>query len=153
MEYLTPPEAVFDEDLIRHYQAFLDRRRRMRPAEEYQPATDQEWVEFEEHFDKRKVELGSCGRPYATPCAHEHSCIRCPMLHVHPEAVPRLDVIEADLHARRDRAHGEGWLGEIEGIDLTLSHLQAKRRQAVRLAEARAVPLGLPTVRTGRATP
>ncbi len=75
------------------------------------------------------------------------------MLHVHPEVLPRLDVIEADLHARRDRAHGEGWLGEIEGIDLTLSHLQAKRRQAVRLVEARAVPLGLPTVRTGRAKP
>lgn len=67
--------AVFDEDLVRHYQAFLDRRRRTRPAEEYRPATDQEWVEFEAHFDKRKVELGSCGRPYATPCAHEHSCL------------------------------------------------------------------------------
>lgn len=74
------------------------------------------------------------------------------MLHVHPDAVPRLDVIEADLHTRRDRAHDEGWLGEIEGLDLTLSHLQAKRRQAIRLAEARAVPLGLPTVATRSAT-
>ena len=34
--------------------------------------------EFEEHFDKRKVELGSCARPYGTPCQHEHACIRCP---------------------------------------------------------------------------
>jgi hypothetical protein len=34
----------------------------MRPAEEYRPATEQEWAEFEEHFDKRKVELGTCGR-------------------------------------------------------------------------------------------
>ncbi|MFE7112044.1 hypothetical protein ACFU98_31090 [Streptomyces sp. NPDC057575] len=25
-----------------------------------------------EHFDKRRVELGSCGRPYGTPCPHEH---------------------------------------------------------------------------------
>jgi hypothetical protein len=25
-------------------------------------------AEFEEHFDKRRVELGSCGRPYGTAC-------------------------------------------------------------------------------------
>jgi hypothetical protein len=31
----------------------------------------QEWREFEEHFEKRKLELGTCGRPYGTPCAHE----------------------------------------------------------------------------------
>ena len=24
-------------------------------------------------FDKRKVELGNCGRPYGTPCPHEHA--------------------------------------------------------------------------------
>jgi hypothetical protein len=66
--------AVFDEHLVRHYQTFLDRRRSVRPAEVYRPATTQEWAEFEDHFDKRKVELGSCGRPYATPCVHEHSC-------------------------------------------------------------------------------
>lgn len=28
--------------------------------------TDDEWAEFQAHFDKRKVELGSCGRPYDT---------------------------------------------------------------------------------------
>ena len=31
-----------------------------------------EWGEFEEHFDRHKVELGSCGRPSGTPCQHEH---------------------------------------------------------------------------------
>jgi hypothetical protein len=74
--------AVFEEDLVRHYQAFLDRRRSLRSSEEYRPATDAEWREFQRHFDKRKVELGSCGRPYGTPCVHEHACVRCPMLHV-----------------------------------------------------------------------
>jgi site-specific recombinase XerD len=64
--------AVFDDDVVRHYQQFLDHRRQLRPAEEYRPATDQEWAEFEEHFDKRKVELGGCARPYGTPCSHEH---------------------------------------------------------------------------------
>jgi hypothetical protein len=41
------------------------------PADEYRPPTDAEWTEFEDHFDKRKVELGTCGRPYGTPCQHE----------------------------------------------------------------------------------
>jgi site-specific recombinase XerD len=119
--------AVFDEDLVRHYQAFLGRRRALRPPEEYRPPTDAEWTEFEDHFDKRKVELGTCGRPYGTPCQHEHACIRCPVLHVDPRMLARLDEIEADLTSRRDTARKEGWHGEIEGLDLTLSLLRAKR--------------------------
>jgi site-specific recombinase XerD len=126
--------AVFEEDLVRHYQSFLDRRRSLRPSEEYRPATDAEWREFQQHFDKRKVELGTCGRPYGTPCVHEHACIRCPMLHVSPTMIRRLDELEADLIARRSRAHQEGWLGEIEGLDLTLGHLRGKRDQTQRLA-------------------
>jgi site-specific recombinase XerD len=35
--------AVFEDDVIRHVQDFLDRRRAMRPTEEYRPATDEEW--------------------------------------------------------------------------------------------------------------
>ena len=64
--------AVFNEDVIRHYQGFLARRRQARPVDEYRPITDPEWLGFEEHFDQRKVELGSCARPYGTPCQHEH---------------------------------------------------------------------------------
>ncbi|GAA4635473.1 hypothetical protein GCM10023196_081100 [Actinoallomurus vinaceus] len=82
-----------------------------RPHAEYRPATEQEMTEFEEHFDKRKVELGSCGRPYQTPCQHEHASIRCPMLQMNPKMLPRLDELEADLRQRRDRAVSEGWLG------------------------------------------
>ncbi len=135
--------AVFEEDLVRHYQAFLDRRRSLRPSDEYRPATDAEWLEFQQHFDKRKVELGSCGRPYGTPCVHEHACVRCPMLHVSPTMIGRLDELEADLVARRSRAHQEGWIGEIEGLELTLSHLRGKRDQARRLSQATGLgPLG-----------
>jgi hypothetical protein len=47
--------------------------------------------------------------------------------------LPRLDVIETDLFPSRSRAEHDGWLGEIEGIDLTLQHLAVKRRQAQRL--------------------
>jgi hypothetical protein len=136
--------AVFNDDLVRHYALFLEERRRRRPAEEYRPATDAEWAEFEEHFDKRKVELGTCGRPYCTPCAHEHACVRCPMLHIDPKMLPRLDELESDLITRRGRAQAEGWLGELEGIDLTLAFLNQKREQAQRRRHP-GVFLGLPT--------
>jgi hypothetical protein len=43
------------------------------------------------------------------------------MLHVNPKMLARLDELEADLLNRRARAEAEGWIGEIEGIDLTLT--------------------------------
>jgi hypothetical protein len=119
--------AVFEEDMVRHYQDFLARRRGLRPTDEYQAPTRREWAEFEEHFDKRKVELGSCARPYGTPCQHEHACIRCPMLQISPTMLPRLGQLEADLEARHVRATAEGWLGEVEGIQLTLQLLREKQ--------------------------
>ncbi|MBD0675142.1 hypothetical protein BU198_31690 [Streptomyces sp. CBMA156] len=69
-QYPTPPSAVFGDDMVRHYQEFLDRRRAQRPESEYRRPTETEWSEFNEHFDKRRVELGSCGRPYGTPRTH-----------------------------------------------------------------------------------
>jgi hypothetical protein len=66
------------------------------------------------------------------------------MLHVQPDMLPRLDIIETDLLERRSRAEAENWLGEIEGIDLTLKHLTEKRRHAQRLT-AGPTPLGIPT--------
>jgi hypothetical protein len=46
----------------------------------------------------------------------------------------RLDVIETDLQQRRQHATAQGWLGEIEGIDLTLGNLSTKWAHAQRLA-------------------
>ncbi|MGW3186200.1 tyrosine-type recombinase/integrase [Kitasatospora sp. NPDC001119] len=142
--------AVFDEDVIRHYQEHLAHRREVRPEGEYRDTTPEEWTEFEEHFDRRKVELGSCGRPYGTPCQHEHACIRCPMLHVNPKMLARLAELEDDLLVRRARAEAEGWRGETEGIDLTLSFLRAKRDETERRLRRPAVALGLPKLGPAR---
>jgi integrase len=144
--------AVFNEDVVRHYQGFLDRRRQARPADEYRRVTEPEWLGFEEHFDQRKVELGGCARPYGTPCQHEHSCLRCPMLNINPRMLPRLDEIEDDLQARRSRAEHEGWLGEVEGIDLTLTFLRQKREQTQRLSRIAPVGLGIPGILTPKRT-
>ncbi|WP_218018206.1 tyrosine-type recombinase/integrase [Nocardia shimofusensis] len=142
--------AVFEEDVVRHYQEFLDRRRAQRPAEEYRKPTEDEWAGFEEHFDKRRVELGSCGRPYGTACQHEHACIRCQMLSVNPKMLPRLEEIEEDLLARRQRAITEGWHGEVEGLELTLTFLRSKRDQTRRTAAIGSVALGIPVMPGGR---
>ncbi|MET8645053.1 hypothetical protein ACFVHS_44125 [Streptomyces sp. NPDC057746] len=53
---------MFNDEVVRHYQQFLDNRRRLRPDGEYRAPTSTEWSEFEQHFDTRKVELGDCGR-------------------------------------------------------------------------------------------
>ncbi|MFC8670790.1 tyrosine-type recombinase/integrase [Streptomyces sp. NPDC057199] len=139
--------AVFAEDIVKHYQEFLNHRRDLRPEGEYVDVTPEEWGEFEEHFDKRKVELGNCARPYGSPCQHEHACIRCPMLQVNPKMLTRLTELEQDLLQRRQRAEAEGWLGEIDGIDMTLTFLRTKQADAARTAR-RPVDLGLPRPRT-----
>ncbi|MEV5768070.1 hypothetical protein AB0L34_26335 [Micromonospora sp. NPDC052213] len=81
------------------------------------------------------MELVSCARPYGTGCQHEHACIRCPILNVNRKMISRPDELENDLLSRRQRAETEHWLGEIEGIDLTLTFLRAKREQAQRLSQ------------------
>ena len=68
--------AVYDRDVIEHHRAFIARRRTLRPSQEYRDVTNDEWDEFLAHFEKRKVEFGVCGRAYATPCQHEHVCLR-----------------------------------------------------------------------------
>lgn len=141
--------AVFEEDVIAHYHQFLARRRDKRPQGEYRDPTAEEWSDFQDHFDKRKVELGSCGRPYGTPCAHEHACVRCPMLSINPKMIPRLDELEVDLLARRQRAITEDWPGEVEGLDLILSFLRSKREQARRAAAAGPIQLGMPALPKG----
>jgi integrase len=113
--------AVFDENLIRSYRAFLDNRRSQRPAAEYREPTDDEWREFQQHFQLRKLEIGECGRPYGTPCKHEHVCLRCPSLRLDPAARPRLAAIIANLQERIMEAKTNGWLGEVQGLELSLN--------------------------------
>lgn len=67
--------AVYPEEVIRHYRTFIDQGRARRPRDEYREPTDAEWTEFRDHFQLRKVALGTCERPYGTPCQHEHACL------------------------------------------------------------------------------
>ncbi|WP_380790061.1 recombinase [Streptomyces albidoflavus] len=66
------------------------------------------------------------------------------MLQINPKMLARLDELEEDLQVRRKRAEAEKWLGEIDGINLTLTFLRAKRDEAQRFNRRGPVDLGLP---------
>jgi HEAT repeat protein len=70
-----------------------------------------------------------------------------PMLQIDPGMIDRLGEINTDLIARRELAQTKGWLGELEGIDLTLQFLQDKRADARRLAGLGPTNLGMPAIR------
>ena len=138
-------KAVYPEEAINGHRAFLARRRTLRPSQEYRTPTDEEWEEFLGHFQRRKVALGDCGRAYGTSCIHEHSCIRCPLLRTDPAQRPRLAGLRDNLLARIDEAHHEGWLGEAEGLKVSLAAAQHKLAQLDDLATRRAtIHLGMP---------
>jgi hypothetical protein len=136
--------AVYPEQVIASHLAFLARRRALRPSEEYRTPTDEEWQQFLGHFERRKLATGTCGRAFGTPCIHEHACIRCPMLWPDPTQRDRLVEIRDNLTARIAEAEREGWLGEIEGLQLSLAGAQDKLAQIDRRAPAGPVDLGLP---------
>ena len=114
-------KAVYPDEAITAHRAFIARRRDLRPAEEYRTPTEAEWEEFLGHFQRRKVELGDCGRAYGTACHHEHACIRCALLRVDPARRGRLAEIRDSLLARIDEVREHGWLGEVEGLKVSLA--------------------------------
>jgi hypothetical protein len=149
-------KAVYPEEVINGHRAFIARRRALRPSQEYRVPTEQEWQEFLGHFERRKVALGTCGRSYATPCIHEHSCLRCPLLRPDPASRSRLEEIRDNLLARIEEARREGWLGEVDGLQVSLAGARQKLAQIDELTSRRSsvTNLGMPTFThiAGRAT-
>src|ERR1019366_7686908 len=122
-------KAVYPDEAIQAHLAFLARRRALRPTEEYRTPTDAEWEEFLGHFERRKVATGLCGRAYSTPCIHENACLRCSMHWPDPAQRPRLAEIRGNLLDRIAEAGREGWLGEVEGLQITLAGAESKLAQ------------------------
>ncbi|MFJ4280132.1 tyrosine-type recombinase/integrase [Streptomyces massasporeus] len=141
-------KAVYPEEAIQAHMAFLARRRSLRPSEEYRVPTDEEWQEFLGHFERRKVSIGACGRAFGTPCVHEHACVRCPMLWPDPAQRDRLVEIRDNLLARIAEAEREGWLGEVEGLQVSLAGAEENLAQldAQQRRQGPTVFLGFPTL-------
>ena len=149
-------KAVYPEEVINGHRAFIARRRAQRPGEEYRTPSDEEWSEFLGHFERRKVAVGDCGRSYATPCIHEHSCLRCPLLRPDPAERGRLTQIRDNLLDRITEAETNRWFGEAEGLKVSLAGARDKLAQMNQITTRRtaAVSLGIPsfTEAAGRAT-
>jgi hypothetical protein len=139
--------AVYPHDAIEAHRAFIARRRALRPAEEYRTPTTEEWDQFLGHFEKRKLSIGICGRAFGTPCIHEHACIRCSLLRPDPAQRARLTEIRDNLLARIIEAEREGWLGEIEGLEVSLAGAQDKLAllDAEQARARQTVDLGMPS--------
>lgn len=119
--------AVFPEHVIQAHHAFIERHRQTRPSHELRTASSEEWQEFEQHFLLRRVALGTCHRPYATPCVHEHACIKCRFLQVDPAQAGRVEDMTANAEARLDEARQHQWLGEVKALEENLVHLRRRR--------------------------
>ncbi len=137
-------KAVYPEEAIQAHFAFLARRRSLRPSEEYRTPTDEEWQEFLGHFERRKVSIGTCARAFGTPCVHEHACVRCSMLWPDPAQRDRLAEIRDNLVDRIEEAKREGWLGEVEGLQVSLAGATDKLAQIDRRRQPQLIEIGAP---------
>jgi hypothetical protein len=137
--------AVFPEHLITAHQAFIERRRQLRPFEEERIADADEWSEFEQHFLLRRVALGECHRPYGTPCVHEHACTRCRFLRVDPAQLGRITEMTENAEQRLIEAQDKGWLGEVAALEESLKHLRTRQAEAQRRLEQGANPFAAET--------
>ncbi len=137
-------KAVYPDEAIQAHLAFLARRRALRPSEEYRTPTEEEWSEFLGAFERRKVSIGTCARAFSTPCTHEHACVRCSMLWPDPAQRGRLAEMRDNLTARIEEAKREGWVGEVEGLHLSLVGAVDKLAQIDQHTSAQAVELRRP---------
>lgn len=106
---------------------------------------------MQRNFQLRKLELGTCARPYGTPCQHEHACLRCPMLRVDPKQRNRLIEIIHNLGERITEAQHNGWLGEVQGLHTSLETAKGKLANLDRTARnspRNLTNLGIPQLRT-----
>ncbi len=138
-------KAVYPEEAVTGHRAFLARRRALRPSEEYRTPTDEEWEDFLGHFERRKVALGTCARVFGTACIHEHACIRCALLRPDPAQRHRLLEVHDNLLARIAEAERERWLGEVEGLRVSLAAAKHKLAQLDELTTRRSTHLGMPS--------
>ena len=104
---------------------------------------------MQRNLERRKVALGDCGRAYGTGCVHEMACERCSLLRIDPAQRPRLILIRDSLSAQVTEAREQGWLGELEGLQVSLATVTDKLQalDARISSRAAATDLGIPAYR------
>lgn len=74
--------------------------------------------------------------------------MRCPLLRPEPAQRTRLEEMRDNLLARIDEAEREGWLGEVEGLKISLAGARQKLAQVQESARpsTTTINLGIPTI-------
>ena len=140
-------KAVYPDEAIQAHLAFLARRRACGPARNTASPPTTSGTSSSATSNAARSPLGTCGRAFGTPCIHEHACIRCSMLWPDPAQRDRLVEIRDNLTARIAEAQREGWLGEVEGLKISLAGANDKLAQIDRRTpRPAAVDLGMPAL-------
>jgi hypothetical protein len=71
--------------------------------------------------------------------------LRCPLLRPDPAQRGRLDDIRDNLLVRIEEAHHDDWLGEVEGLKISLTAARTKLDQMTAPTPRTSVDLGIPT--------
>ncbi|WP_264890970.1 hypothetical protein [Mycobacterium kiyosense] len=87
------------------------------------------------------------GRAFGSPCIHENARVRCSLIWPDSAQRNRLVEIRNNLKARIAEARREGWLGEVEGLQVSLSAADDKPAQ-IDQRILTSVDLGNPTLST-----
>ena len=121
--------------------------RDLRPGEEYRDPHRRGMGRLPRPTSRqRKVSIGTCARAYAHPASTS-----TPASDARSSADPaqraRLEEIRDNLHARIAEAEREGWLGEVEGLKVSLAGAEDKLAQIDTTLRRRAgtTQLGMPT--------
>ncbi|UKY54898.1 hypothetical protein [Streptomyces inhibens] len=73
------------------------------------------------------------------------ACVRCSLLRPEPSQRDRLIEIRDNLLDRITETQREGWLGEVEGLEISLAGAEEKPTQLDAALKPSAIHLGLPT--------
>jgi hypothetical protein len=99
------------------------------------------------------LRASNAAKSRSAPAAHSRQrlrtrrCVRCPLLWPDPTQRQRLLEIRDNLTARIAEAEREGWLGEVEGLQVSLAGAEDKLAQIDRRnRQVTSTELGIPTV-------
>lgn len=83
----------------------------------------------------------------SAPAKFREACVRCSLLRPDPAQRARLEDIRDNLEARIIEAKREGWLGEVEGLQVSYSGIKDKLAQldAMLQRQAATTELSMPS--------
>ena len=133
-------KAVYPEEVINGHRAFISRRRALRPGEEYRVPTDEEWDRV-----PRPLRPPQGGPRRLRPLLRHalHPRAQLPALPA-PAARPRRPIPAGrdprQPHRRIAEAESNRWLGEAEGLKVSLDGAREKLAQMDQIADAATRP-------------